>query len=71
MSQVQRSPTSAPRNFAVESTDGFDGHWVSRDLGGSDAVNVSGQDILNLELKAGGATAISRLDGYAKPAICG
>jgi iron complex outermembrane receptor protein len=31
-------------------------------------VTLGGQYILNLEMKAGGGTAISRFDGYAKPA---
>jgi len=70
LSQVQLIADIRAQNFAVESTDGFDLDFGYRgDLfGGSVALNLSGQYILNLELKAGGSTAISRLDGYAKPA---
>jgi iron complex outermembrane receptor protein len=70
LSQVQVIADIRAQNFAVESTDGFDLDltYGAEVLGGAMTVNLSGQYILNLKLKAGGSTAISRLDGYAKPA---
>ena len=70
VSRVQLVADIRAQNFAVESTDGFDLDLAYRSemFGGSMAVTLGGQYILNLEMKAGGGAAISRLDGYAKPA---
>lgn len=70
LSRVQLIADIRAQNFAVEATDGLDLDlaWRTPLLGGSALVKLSGQYILNLSLKAGGSTAISRLDGYAKPA---
>ncbi|MGV3482619.1 MAG: TonB-dependent receptor plug domain-containing protein [Sphingobium sp.] len=70
LSRVQLIADIRAQNFAVEATDGLDLDlaWRGPLLGGSAMVKLSGQYILNLSLKAGGSTAISRLDGYAKPA---
>lgn len=69
LSQVQLIADIRSQNFAVETTDGLDVDFSYRTgfAGGAANVHVSGQYILNLGLKAGGSTAISRLDGYAKP----
>ncbi len=69
LSQVQLIADIRAQNFAVESTDGLDLDLAYRGqlFGGTASVNLTGQYILNLTLKAGGSTAISRLDGYAKP----
>jgi iron complex outermembrane recepter protein len=69
LSQVQLIADLRSQNFATEFTDGLDLDIDYRTslFGGTAALTFSGQYILNLELKAGGATAISRLDGYAKP----
>jgi iron complex outermembrane receptor protein len=70
LSQVQLIADIRAQNFAVESTDGFDLDlaYQSKLFGGAVAVHLNGQYILNLKLEAGGSTAISRIDGYAKPA---
>ncbi len=70
LSRVQLIADIRAQNFAVESTDGLDLDlaWRAPLFGGSAMMKLSGQYILNLSLKAGGSTAISRLDGYAKPA---
>lgn len=70
LSQVQLIADIRAQNFAVESTDGLDLDLAYRPriFGGTALLKLTGQYILNLELKAGGATAISRVDGYAKPA---
>ncbi|WEK00153.1 MAG: TonB-dependent receptor [Candidatus Sphingomonas phytovorans] len=70
LSRVQLIADIRAQNFAVESTDGLDLDLAYRTtlFGGTAMVNLTGQYILNLDLKAGGSTAISRLDGYAKPA---
>lgn len=58
------------QNFAVEATDGFDLDLAySTDLfGGRANLHLTGQYILDLSLKAGGESPVSRLDGYGKPA---
>lgn len=70
LAQVQVIADIRAQNFAVESTDGFDLDlsYRTRLLGGDATFKLNGQYILNLDLKAGGSTAVSRLDGYAKPA---
>ena len=70
LTQVQLIADIRAQNFAVESTDGFDFDlaWHAPLFGGQMVVNASGQYILNLKLEAGGGAALSRLDGYAKPA---
>lgn len=70
LSQVQVIADIRAQNFAVESTDGFDLDLSYRTqvLGGAMSVSLNGQYILNLDLKAGGSAAASRLSGYAKPA---
>lgn len=70
LSQVQLIADIRAQNFAVESTDGLDLDMAYRTplFGGTAMFKLTGQYILGLELKAGGATAISRVDGYAKPA---
>ena len=70
LSQVQLIADIRAQNFAVESTDGFDLDLAYRAplLGGTASMRLTGQYILNLGLAAGGSTAISRVDGYAKPA---
>jgi len=70
LGQVQLIADIRAQNFAVETTDGFDLDAVYRTrlFGGDFSAHLNGQYILNLELTAGGSTAISRLDGYAKPA---
>lgn len=70
LSQVQLIADIRAQNFAVESTDGvdLDLSWRPQLFGGTAMLKLSGQYILNLDLKAGGDTAISRVDGYAKPA---
>ncbi len=70
LSQVQLIADIRAQNFAVESTNGLDLDLAYRTklFGGTAMVNLTGQYILGLDLKAGGSTAISRLDGYAKPA---
>lgn len=70
LSQVQLIADIRAQNFAVESTDGLDLDlsWRPQLFGGTAMLKLTGQYILNLDLKAGGDTAISRVDGYAKPA---
>lgn len=70
LSQVQVIADIRPQNFAVESTDGIDLDLTFRTrlLGGNASGHLTGQYILNLNLKAAGGTAVSRLDGYAQPA---
>lgn len=70
LAQVQLIADIRAQNFAVESTDGFDLDisYRTRLLGGDASFKLNGQYILDLDLKAGGSTAVSRLDGYAKPA---
>lgn len=70
LAQVQLIADIRAQNFAVEATDGLDLDLSYRTqlFGGSAMMKLTGQYILNLTLKAGGSTAISRLDGYAKPA---
>lgn len=70
LSQIQLIADIRSQNFAIESTDGIDLDldYKARLFGGTASFTLSGQYILNLALNAGGATAISRLDGYAKPA---
>lgn len=70
LAQVQVIADIRAQNFAVESTDGFDLDisYRTRLLGGDASFKLNGQYILDLDLKAGGSTAVSRLDGYAKPA---
>ncbi|TCM04716.1 TonB-dependent receptor [Sphingomonas sp. PP-CC-3G-468] len=69
LAQVQAIADIRPQNFAIETTDGIDLdlHYRSHALGGDLAFHVTGQYILGLNLKAGGGTAVSRLDGYAQP----
>lgn len=69
LSQVQLVADIRPQNFAVESTDGFDLDltYRTRLFGGNARIHLTGQYILNLDLKAAGGTAVSRLDGYAQP----
>ncbi|MGK6319464.1 TonB-dependent receptor plug domain-containing protein [Sphingomonas sp. DT-204] len=69
LSSVQVIADIRPQNFAVESTDGFDLDltYRTRLLGGNASLHLTGQYILNLDLKAAGGTAVSRLDGYAQP----
>lgn len=70
LSQVQVIADIRAQNFAAESTDGLDLDlaYRSRLFGGTAAVKLTGQYILNLKLTADGSTQLSRLDGYAKPA---
>ena len=70
LSQVQAIADVRSQNFAVETTDGVDLDLAYRTnlLGGNASIHLTGQYILGLSLKAGGGTAISRLDGYAQPA---
>lgn len=70
LSQVQLVADIRPQNFAVESTDGidFDLAYRTRLFGGDAHFKLTGQYILNLDLRAGSGRAASRLDGYAQPA---
>lgn len=70
LSQVQVIADIRSQNFAAESTDGFDLDlkYRTRAFGGDVFLALNGQYILNLDLQAGGSAAVSRLDGYAKPA---
>lgn len=70
LSQVQLIADIRAQNFAVESTDGFDFDLAyDRPLfDGQASFKVTGQYILNLDLKAPNGQAVSRLDGYAQPA---
>ena len=70
LAQVQVIADIRAQNFAVESTDGLDldVNYRTRLLGGDLSAKLNGQYILNLDMKAGGSAAVSRLDGYAKPA---
>ncbi|WP_213981186.1 TonB-dependent receptor [Sphingomonas sp. dw_22] len=70
LSSVQAIADIRPQNFAVEFTDGLDLDlaYRSRMFGGDASLRLTGQYILNLNLKAGSGTAVSRLDGYAQPA---
>ena len=68
ISQVQAIIDIRPQNFAVESTDGIDLD-LSYDgslFGGAARLHVTGQYILNLDLRAGSGVPVSRLDGYAQ-----
>ncbi|WP_369059420.1 TonB-dependent receptor [Caulobacter sp. 73W] len=69
LSQVQVIADIRAQNFGVESTDGFDFDLAyDRPLfDGQASFKITGQYILNLDLKAPGGEAISRLDGYAQP----
>lgn len=67
-SQAQVIIDIRPQNFAVEFTDGLDLDLAYRMslLGGQARLQMTGQYILNLDLRAGNGQAISRLDGYAR-----
>jgi iron complex outermembrane receptor protein len=69
ISSVQAIADIRPQNFAVEFTDGLDLDlaYRSRLFGGEASFHLTGQYILNLNLKAGSGTAVSRADGYAQP----
>lgn len=68
ISQVQAIIDIRPQNFAVESTDGIDLDlaYDTSLFGGTARLHVTGQYILNLDLRAGSGAPVSRLDGYAQ-----
>lgn len=70
LSSVQAVADIRPQNFAVEFTDGLDLDLTYRRalFGGDASFHLTGQYILNLNLKAGSGAAVSRVDGYAQPA---
>lgn len=69
LAQAQVILDIRPQNFAIESTDGLDLELAYRAplLGGEARLQLTGQYIFNLELRAGDGAAVSRLDGYAQP----
>jgi iron complex outermembrane receptor protein len=69
VSSVQAIADIRAQNFAVEFTDGLDLDLAYRSplFGGNASFHLTGQYILNLNLKAGSGIAVSRADGYAQP----
>ncbi len=68
LSQAQVIIDIRPQNFAVEFTDGIDLDlaYSTNLFGGTARFQLTGQYILNLNLKAGSGAPVSRLDGYAQ-----
>lgn len=70
LSAVQVVADIRPQNFAVEFTDGLDLEiaYAGPLFGGEANFRLTGQYILNLNLRAGSGAPVSRMDGYAEAA---